>query len=146
MVPWGSSCQIGVVLNFPRINSLGRKKKAPDPLGLEKMRLSSQSPDDTRVAESAWELVCVGTRQPSPPSTSTKALYLASWSPITEGRLLNNAQEEKCSGQLEKDTSGLWGMQKWPLVLSSPLSRKCLLSPWGSFLTGPGCEAGIKWL
>lgn len=37
---------------------MGRKKKAPDPLGLEKMRLSIQSPDDTRVAESAWEGVC----------------------------------------------------------------------------------------
>lgn len=61
------------------------------------MRLSSQSPGDAQVAESAWELVCVGTRQPSSPSTSTKALYLTSWSPITEGRLLNKDQEEKWS-------------------------------------------------
>lgn len=110
------------------------------------MSLSSQSPDDTRVAESAWELVCVGTRQPSPPSTSTKALYLASWSPITEGRLLNKDQEEKCSGQLEKDTSGLWGMQKWPLVLF-PSVKEVLIESLGVLpYSGPGCEAGIKWL
>lgn len=79
--------------------------------------------------------------QPLPPSTSTKARDLASWSLITEGRLLNKDMKEQCSGQMETHI--------WVADHKQPLSYLCLYQVPGiivTVVTNPGCEADAKWL
>lgn len=85
--------------------------------------------------------------QPLPPSTSTTACYLASWSLITEGRLLNKGTKEQCSGQLERH---IWAQT----ATNSPLSCLCLyqgsahqvLGVTVTVVTSPEYEADAKWL